>query len=259
MTIPNIEKELERILKFIQIIKKNANAAGFVVGLSGGIDSALTATLCVRASNEDSVLGLLMPCHSSEADLADAKIMVEFLGIKHLVVDLSDTFDQFMKTIKDYGTESSFKLAKANIKPRLRMITLYFFANLNNYLVAGTGNKSEDDIGYFTKYGDGGVDFLPIQHLYKHEVRQLARYLGIPEKIIKRTPTAGLWEGQTDEDELSNQLGFTVTYEKLDEMLEEIHQKRHPKDDDKYVALMNRMKSSRHKIEPIPALDRRFD
>lgn len=258
LVIPNVEKETERILEFIRGIEKKAGTSGFIVGLSGGIDSATTAVLCSRATGKGSVLGVLMPCHSIEEDLEDAKMLAKLFGIKHLIVDLTSTFDQLMVKLNEFQDQSAFKIAKANIKPRLRMITVYFFANLFNSLVAGTGNKSEDDIGYFTKYGDGGVDFLPIQHLYKHEVRQIARYLEIPEKIINRTPSAGLWEGQTDEDELSEQLGFKVTYEKIDEMLETIHQNKYPKTDDNYLSVLKLMKKSQHKIEPIPALRREF-
>jgi NAD+ synthase len=147
-------------------------------------------------------------------------------------------------------------LAKANLKPRLRMCALYFFANQRSALVAGTGNKSEDDIGYFTKYGDGGVDFLPIQHLYKHEVRAMARYLGLPEVIVTRKPSAGLWEGQTDEDELSKQLGFTVSYELLDEMLANIERKDYDPSDSNYQKLIELKRKNRHKIELPPALNR---
>ena len=136
------------------------------------------------------------------------------------------------------------------------MISTYFFANQLNYLVAGTGNKSEDDIGYFTKYGDGGVDFVPIQHLYKHEVRQLATYLKIPEKIVNRTPTAGLWKGQTDEDELSKQLGFKIVYDHLDEMLDKIERDDYDKNNEEFKKLAELKRKSQHKVKLPPALKR---
>jgi NAD+ synthase len=112
------------------------------------------------------------------------------------------------------------KLVQANLKPRLRMITLYYFANKLNYLVCGTGNKTELSVGYFTKYGDGGVDLLPIGDLLKRQVRQLARELKVPEYIITKAPTAGLWPGQTDEGEMG------ITYPELDDILERIEKKR---------------------------------
>ncbi|MHA1230681.1 MAG: NAD+ synthase [Candidatus Helarchaeota archaeon] len=247
-------KEINRIVDFIKEIIDNSKAKGIVIGLSGGIDSATTAALCTKAIGKDKMLALIMPCHSLEEDINDAKLVAEHLNIKYIIVNLDKTFDTFISALSPDRVPN--KMAQANLKPRLRMCSLYYYANELNYLVAGTGNKSEDDIGYFTKYGDGGVDFLPIQHLYKNEVRKIAKLLGIPDKIINRKPSAGLWKGQTDEDELSSQLGFQVTYDKLDEMLQNIHNNNYDPNDPNYQSLLNLMKKNKHKIQLPPALKR---
>jgi NAD+ synthase len=203
-----------------------ARASGFVFGLSGGVDSAVVARLCQLAMPEG-VRGVIMPCHSDPQDEADARLVAEEFQIPIVRVDLGRTFDVLTDEI-DRGLarpvpvihaaatgEPAARLAQANLKPRLRMATLYFLATIHNALVAGTGNRSEIAIGYFTKYGDGGVDLLPIGHLLKRDVRGLARSLGVPEPIIDKPPSAGLWLGQTDEAEM----GFS--YADLEAYLEE--------------------------------------
>ncbi|MFQ6016354.1 MAG: NAD+ synthase [Anaerolineae bacterium] len=196
-----------------QWIKKEvveAKARGVVVGLSGGVDSSTVAVLAKRALGEG-VLGLLMPCYSNPGDLEHARLVAEQFNIRTEYVDLTPVFDQFTKILPPGN-----RIARGNLKPRLRMITLYYFANRENYLVAGTGNKSELMVGYFTKYGDGGVDILPLGNLLKTQVRELARELGIPQAIIDKPPSAGLWDGQTDEGELG------ITYVELDRTLNAI-------------------------------------
>ena len=254
--IKDIKAELERIKKFIKGIIDESGTKGIVIALSGGIDSALVAALSVETLGKDNVHGLLLPCHSNPADKEDALLVANHLDIKYEIVDLTEPYDVFLDKLQQSTDGTPKQLAKANVKPRMRMISTYYFANQLNYLVAGTGNKSEDDIGYFTKYGDGGVDFLPIQHLYKHEVRQLASYLKLPEKIVNRTPTAGLWEGQTDEDELSKQLGFKVVYDQLDEMLDKIEKDTYDKSDEKYQKLADLKRKSMHKVKLPPNLSR---
>ncbi len=250
----DVEYEIDRITNFIREIIKKSKTNGVVIGLSGGIDSATSAALCVNALGKNRVFALILPCHSNEADLTDATFIAQYLGIQYKIVDLTETYDTLLHAISHNGESKS--LARANMKPRLRMSVLYFYATQRNALVAGTGNKSEDDIGYFTKYGDGGVDFLPIQHLYKHEVREVARYLRLPERIVTRKPTAGLWEDQTDEDELSSQLDFPITYEQLDEMLENIENKNFNIEDPHYQKVLQLMELNRHKLEVPPALKR---
>lgn len=192
---------------------QEAGAHGFVVGLSGGIDSAVVARLCQMAT-PNRVLGVILPCYSHAQDEADAYVLADKYGIATARVDLTGPFDaltgELHAAIKGapqsvHVTDIKQQLPEANIKPRLRMASLYFIANSLNYLVAGTGNRSEITLGYFTKYGDGGCDVLPIGALLKSEVRSLARSLGIPAKIIDKAPSAGLWIGQTDEAEM----GFT--------------------------------------------------
>lgn len=187
---------------------QEAGAAGLAVGLSGGIDSAVVAGLAVQAVGPEAVLGLILPCHSLPQDEEDAQSVARHFGVRVVRVDLGPLAAQFVAALESSGAGPDgrdalgSRLARANLKPRLRMMSLYYFANQRNLLVAGTGNRSELTVGYFTKYGDGGVDLLPLGNLVKAEVRALARQLGVPERVIQRAPSAGLWEAQTDEAEL---------------------------------------------------------
>jgi len=193
-----------------------AGARGIVVGLSGGIDSAVVARVAQMAV-PNGVMTVIMPAHSDPQDAEDARLVADAFGLPVMAVDLSRPFDALLVQLqqalgtwppeRSSGDETAARLALANLKPRLRMTTLYYAANRLNYLVAGTGNRSEISIGYYTKYGDGGVDLLPLGSLVKSEVRALARDLGVPARIIEKPPSAGLWMGQTDEGEM----GFTYT------------------------------------------------
>ncbi|WP_416197802.1 MAG: NH(3)-dependent NAD(+) synthetase [Sporanaerobacter sp.] len=200
----NVEKVCNEIVGWIKERVEESGSKGVVFGLSGGIDSAVVAGLSKKAFPEDS-LGIIMPCHSNPIDEEHGMLVAESLDLKTIKVDLTDTYDVFMKTVLDKGEN---KLAQANVKPRLRMTTLYYFAQLNNYLVVGPSNKSELTVGYFTKHGDSGVDILPIASFVKSEVREMAKFLNIPEIVIKKAPTAGLWEDQTDEKEMG--FGYDV-------------------------------------------------
>ncbi|MGD2103894.1 MAG: NAD+ synthase [Anaerolineae bacterium] len=186
-----------------------AGADGFVLGLSGGVDSATTAALAAKAVGAQSVLTALLPCHSVSTDARLARRVADAFDIPAVRVTLDDVYD----TLREHLPPSEHDLAAANIKPRLRMTVLYYLAQTNNYLVLGSGNKTELAVGYFTKYGDGGVDLLPLGDLYKTEVWDLARDVGVPQDIIDRAPSAGLWPGQTDEEELG------ITYHRLDQVL----------------------------------------
>jgi NAD+ synthase len=198
----------EKIVEWIKSKVKESGAKGIVIGLSGGIDSSLVAVLSKKAMGSN-ILGVIMPCHSVQTDMEHAKELASKFGIRTQTVDLGSIHEMLMKSLPA-GNE----LARANLKPRLRMLTLYYFANSLGYLVAGTDNRTESFTGYFTKYGDGGVDILPISHLLKTEVRVMSKELGIPEDIITKPPSAGLWDGQTDEKEMG------ITYENLDMIIQ---------------------------------------
>ncbi len=203
----------EKITEFIRRKIQEAGACGAIIGLSGGIDSALTAYLAVEALGADKVLGMLLPEKgiTSRQDIDDAREVADILRIDHKVIDISKVLSSFSSVIPDYD-KNNF-LASGNLKARTRMCILYYHANLMRRMVVGTGNKTELLLGYFTKYGDGGVDIEPIGGLYKTQVRGLSRLMGVPSRIIEKTPTAGLWQGQTDERELG------VTYEVADKIL----------------------------------------
>ncbi|MFQ3675918.1 MAG: NAD+ synthase, partial [Endomicrobiia bacterium] len=226
----NYKKLTKNLVKWLKLQLKSATAKGFVVGLSGGVDSAVVSVLCKMAVNNN-VLGVIMPCYSNPEDLEDALLVAKKFKIKTKVINLESVFDALAKTL-DFDKISK-KLFVANIKPRLRMLTLYYFANKYNYLVAGTGNKSELTMGYFTKYGDGGVDILPIGNLLKTEVWELAKYLEIPEKVIYKPPSAGLWEGQTDEKEMG------IKYKNLDETIVNLEKNNISNCDKKILAKIN--------------------
>ncbi len=198
-----------KIISWIRRQVKAAGVKGIVMGLSGGVDSAVVAALVRQAVGKKRLLVLILPCHSQKQDLEDAGLVAKKLGIRTKTVGLSKVYDNLIKILPKAN-----KLAQANLKPRLRMLTLYYFANKLNYLVCGTGNKSELLCGYFTKHGDGATDILPIGDLLKKEVKTLAKELGIPTHIINKPPTAGLWLGQTDEGEMG------LTYNELDDILE---------------------------------------
>ncbi|MBU1999094.1 MAG: NAD+ synthase [Candidatus Omnitrophica bacterium] len=203
--------------KIVNWIKKQvrlSGAKGIILGLSGGIDSAVILALAKEAVGKNKVLALILPCHSQKQDMIDAKLTAKRFGIKTKTIDLSKAYDTLMGLFPKGN-----RLSQANLKPRLRMMTLYYFANNLNYLVCGTGNKSEIMVGYSTKYGDAGVDILPIGSLLKSQVRQLAWALNVPEPIMSKAPTAGLWPDQTDEGEMG------ITYPELDDILMALEKK----------------------------------
>jgi NAD+ synthase len=226
-----------KIVSWIKQQVEDSGAKGIVLGLSGGIDSAVVAALTKEAVGKNNLLVLFMPCNSNPQDLKDAELVAHQLELKSKLVDLSAVYNNFLKVLP-----GAISLARGNLKPRLRMSTLYYFANKLNYLVCGTGNKSELLVGYFTKYGDGGVDILPIADLFKRQVRKLARELKIPQSIITKPPTAGLWNGQTDEGEMG------ITYNELDDILDRFCNHKKQVAGSKSVNKVIRMyKNSEHK------------
>lgn len=184
-----------------------AGAKGIILGASGGLDSSVVAVLAKMAVGNNAT-ALIMPCHSSPESAAHAKLVLDKFSIKYSTVDLTTVYEQFLKILPPHEG-----MAQANLRPRLRMTALYYYANARNLLVAGTSNKSEMMVGYFTKWGDNGADMYPIADIYKTELRQFACEIGVPEEIISKPPTADLWSGQTDEDEMG------LSYEELDSAL----------------------------------------
>lgn len=205
--------------KIISFIKKQARNKSVVIGLSGGLDSSVLAYLATEALGKNNIYGLLMPSSTNrKEDVKFAELVANFLEIRHETINLDEIINDFQKT-------GYFKNRKSlgNLKARIRMSLLYGIANETNSLVLGTGNKSEIMVGYFTKYGDSGADLLPLGGLYKTQIKKIALLINVPIAIIDRAPTAGLWEGQTDEAELG------ITYEKLDKILLAMENKKNIK------------------------------
>jgi len=199
---------VEKIVNFIRKKIKNSKVSGVVLGISGGIDSATAASLAVEALGKKKVLGIIMPYYQNK-ELEDAILVCKHLGIYYKTISIKNIVDEFEKAL-NFKID---KLAKGNLMVRSRMVILYGIANAKNYFVLGTSNRTEFLVGYFTKWGDGASDIAPLLSLYKTEVRELAKILEVPEKIISKKPTAGLWAGQTDEDELG------IEYALLDKIL----------------------------------------
>lgn len=242
------DKLCSDIQSWIKQYLYSAGAKGVVVGLSGGIDSAVTAALCSKAIGKENIIGIGLPCESISDDLEDAKKIASILDIEFKIIELTPTFKVFMKSLESLINTS--KIAVANLKPRLRMMALYFIGqSKGNYLVAGTGNRAELAIGYFTKYGDGGVDFEPLGLIYKNEVRKLARILKIPEKIITKPPSPGLWHGQTDEGEIG------LSYDTIDEILYRIDNALNLDDlnAEEVKKVLSLMKKAEHKNQMPPS------
>ena len=192
---------------------ETAPAKGIVIGLSGGIDSSVTAALCTRAT--PNVLGLIMPCESNPADKEFALRVARLFSIKTIEVNLNRPLYAMLDATGTNTRETAGpnNIPVANLKARLRMTTLYYHANKNNYLVAGSGDRSEFQVGYFTKYGDGGADIFPVGNLLKTEVQELGIYLNVPREICEKAPSAGLWSGQLSEVERG------LSYKDIDEYL----------------------------------------
>lgn len=243
-----MKEKVDQLVNWLQDQIKETGVKGLLVGISGGIDSAVVANLIKLAAPEAS-LGIMMPCKSNPTDLEHATQVAEKASIDHLTIDLTETHEIMFNQIKaqlerlTMHNPSEDKLADANLRARLRMSTLYTVATNHQYLVVGTDNAAEWHTGYFTKFGDGGVDLAPLAHLTKGEVREMAKYLNVPEVVIEKQPSAGLWEGQTDENEMG------TSYEYIDRYLrgEEI-----PEKDKLIIEEMHRKTAHKREIVKIP-------
>ena len=195
-----LEATRERVVSFIADVVDDAGADGAVLGLSGGIDSTLTAHLAVEALGEDGLHGLTMPSEVNDPDvMSDAERVARELGIGYDVVEIQPIAESFFEAIPEAAAD---RMAAGNVYVRTRAVLNYFVANAENRVVLGTGNRAEAMTGYYTKYGDQAVDCNPIGNLYKQQVRQLAAHVGVPRDLVMQEPTAGMWEGQTDAEEL---------------------------------------------------------
>lgn len=255
--------ELRR--RLVDWIRERVDASGMrgvIFGLSGGVDSAVVCGLAAEALGAQRCLGVIMPAESMADDARLARDVAEAFKVPVIEVDLSDTVGGLRAllnanvaaareaghagtTAAEAGASSAAapeQLAQANLKPRLRMITLYYYANLLNYLVLGTGNKAEFTLGYFTKWGDGAADAFPLADLLKHEVWALARDLRVPDEVTERAPTAGLWAGQTDEQEMG------LRYVQIDRYLA-TGSSGDPQVD---AEIQRRFRASRHKVASPP-------
>jgi NAD+ synthase len=211
----NFQRTVDELSNFIRSIMVQSRAKGVILGLSGGVDSSLTAALCVHALGKNRVLGMFMPASfTPQQDTDDAHDLAEQLGIKTEFVSIQGISNAFLNSLElDQRDERAIRKAVANVRARIRMVILYYYANAFNYLVAGTSDRNELLIGFFTKHGDGGADFLPISGLYKTQVRALAKHLDIPEAVAYKPSNPQLYPGQKLADELP------LTYKDLDPIL----------------------------------------
>ncbi len=245
-----IEEKIEKIVAWLKEQVKLSNTKGLAVGISGGIDSAVVAFLIKKAFPENS-MGVIMPIKSSPKDREDALKVVHASKIQHLDLDLTNVHASLLDKIleemnhKKVYKEENKRISDANLRARIRMSTLYTVANNLNYLVVGTDNAAEVYTGYFTKYGDGGVDLLPISNLTKREVYEWGKVLGVPKEVLDREPSAGLWEGQTDEQEMG------TTYDKIDALLEG---KEIPKKDKEIIERLHKRSAHKRVMPPKPPI-----
>lgn len=252
----NNKEVINHIVQWLDGYRAKSGTHGFVVGVSGGIDSALTSTLCALTGRKTVVLE--MPIYQAESQVNRAQEHIDWLkknypNVSSYRVELTATFDSFMQAVPKQDNKELEHLSLANSRARLRMTTLYYFAGIHGLLVAGTGNKVEDfGVGFFTKYGDGGVDISPIADLYKTEVYALSKELGIAQSIQKAAPTDGLWgDDRTDEDQIG------ASYPELEWAMEFIHKNGNTSElnerQQKVLAIYNqRNKANQHKMQPIP-------
>ena len=249
----NPEKVSKHIVSWIDNYLNKSKMKGFVVGVSGGVDSALTSTLC--AETKRNVLCIEMPINQDKDQVSRSKKHIEWLKKKYsnvssINISLDNTFDSFIESIPEIKSPEN-DLSLANTRSRLRMVALYYFSSLKKYIVVGTGNKVEDfGIGFYTKYGDGGVDISPIADLLKSDVYNLAKFYNINDEIIEATPTDGLWnDNRNDEDQIG------ASYEELEKAMQIAHKLDYDLSNREQEVLKiykSLNSSNRHKMLPIP-------
>ena len=249
----NPEKVSKHIVNWIDNYLNKSKMKGFVVGVSGGVDSALTSTLC--AETKRSVLCIEMPINQDKDQVSRSKKHIEWLKKKYsnvssMNISLDNTLDSFIESIPEVKSPEN-DLSLANTRSRLRMVTLYYFSALKKYIVVGTGNKVEDfGIGFYTKYGDGGVDISPIADLLKSDVYNLAKFYNINDEIIEATPTDGLWnDNRNDQDQIG------ASYEELEKAMQIAHKLDYDLSNREQEVLKiyeSLNSSNRHKMLPIP-------
>lgn len=233
-------KQTEGAIDWIKEYVKQSGAKGVVVGNSGGKDSATVLGMAVKALGKENVFAVSMPCHSISHDFDDAKLVADTFGVKFLKVDLTKTYNEMENEIQVAMGEKLSKEATINMKPRLRMITLYGMAQSLGYLVIGTGNLCEAMVGYTTKWGDNASDFNPIGNFTVEEVLAIGKYVGVPEKILQKAPNDGLG-GKTDEEKMG------IKYSQIAEMIETGNTEENVKKE-----ILKRYEASKHKRELVP-------
>lgn len=250
------EKVTDHIVNWLKEYAKKSNVKGFVIGISGGIDSAVTSTLCAKTGFP--LLCLEMPIHQSESQVNRALDHIKWLqdnfeNVSMNQVNLTPVFDSLIESLPQVDNEESRFMALANTRARLRMTSLYYFAGLKGLLVAGTGNKVEDfGVGFYTKYGDGGVDLSPIADLMKSEVYEIAKFLGVNQEIQTAAPTDGLWgDDRTDEDQIGasyNELEWAMNMQEQQKSLNDFE----GREKEVFSIYTKLNKANQHKMNPIP-------
>ncbi len=242
-----LEQEMNNAINWIKQYVQNSGAKGVVIGNSGGKDSATVLAMASKAIGSKNVLAVSMPCNSRNSDFEDADLVAKTFEVKNIKVDLSKSYEEMEKQINLKTNKNLSKESTINIKPRLRMTTLYGIAQTLGYLVIGTGNLCEAMVGYTTKWGDNSSDFNPIGNFTVNEVLEIGKILGVPEKILKKAPSDGLGE-QTDEEKMG------IKYSQIEEMIEMGNTEEEAKEE-----IIKRYKSSKHKrsLVPIYTFERR--
>lgn len=253
------EKIIDHIVQWLKEYALNSNTKGFVIGVSGGIDSAVTATLCAKTGLD--VLCLDLPIHQEGAQISRAEnhvawLQANFKNVSQTKVNLTSVFDHLVNAFPKTKNKETHFMSLANTRARLRMTSLYYFAALHGYLVAGTGNKVEDfGVGFYTKYGDGGVDLSPIADLLKTEVYALGKTLGVNKEILQAAPTDGLWgDDRTDEDQIGAsypELEWAMDMQKKGKKIVDFKGRKA----EVYKIYLRLNKANRHKMQPIPVCE----